>query len=680
MIQKNLINHIQEMLKKFDQKYLTDEGDFILSKIRVDIENFDESLISALMTDELISQSLTKKIGDMTVFDVKKLTELLNYESYWQGSYTKYANKIGLTVGGKYLDENLDVVLDFPYKDTVLTANMSKESEKLKELRDEPFLNEVIAKSEIDVLLDKKILINAVKYDSEHLEGEKVTKFDEETDNLIIKGNNLLALHSLKEKYAGKVKLIYLDPPYYFDKDKSEDTFQYNSNFKLSTWLTFMKNRLEVAKELLSNDGSLFIQISDDGVAELHILLKEIFGRENFINKITVKTKSPSGFASVNPGVFETAEYIIGFAKNKNEWLYNTQYVVSNYDTNYKWYIVNKETSYENWIFENVFDTVAKKNGYVDKNEAKKAMGQAGLEAKVSDFVLENHDKVFRTTAISNKAGQAVKEIRDISKLSENTGKIFEVKRDENYDVLIKNGEEISFYSKKVKKIEGNLKHSIQASNIWTDTPYEGISKEGNVTLKGGKKPEKLVKRIIELASNKNDIVLDFFAGSGTTAAVSHKLGRKYITIEQIDYGNDSVWERLKNVIKGDKSGISKGKDVNWKGGGSFVYAELMEKNTGFIREIADATTIPQLQAIFNRMKARGDIDFRVDDKLLSENLSTWEDNLGNKLEFEEIQKLLIRVIDKNQLYYNLSEMDDEKVKDLLEVQDVEFNKDFYGE
>ena len=133
-------------------------------------------------------------------------------------------------------------------------------------------------------------------------------------------------------------------------------------------------------------------------------------------------------------------------------------------------------------------------------------------------------------------------------------------------------------------------------------------------------------------------------------------------------------------MIKGDKSGISKGKDVNWKGGGSFVYAELMEKNTGFIREIADATTIPQLQAIFNRMKARGDIDFRVDDKLLSENLSTWEDNLGNKLEFEEIQKLLIRVIDKNQLYYNLSEMDDEKVKDLLEVQDVEFNKDFYGE
>ena len=280
--QENLITHIQEILKTFDQKYLTAEGDFILSKIREDIENFDESLISALMTDELISQSLTKKIGDMTVFDVKKLTELLNYESYWQGSYTKYANKIGLTVGGKYLDENLDVVLDFPYKDTVLTANMSKESEKLKELRDEPFLNEVIAKSEIDVLLDKKILINAVKYDAEHLEGEKVTKFDEKTDNLIIKGNNLLALHSLKEKYAGKVKLIYLDPPY----NTGNDSFLYNDRFNHSTWLTFMKNRLEVARDLLSKDGSIWINFDENEDGYLKVLMNDIFGRENFVANI----------------------------------------------------------------------------------------------------------------------------------------------------------------------------------------------------------------------------------------------------------------------------------------------------------------------------------------------------------------------------------------------------------
>src|SRR5699024_8637161 len=135
-------------------------------------------------------------------------------------SYTKYSKKIGLTAGGKFIDESTDVVLDFPYKDTVLKASMSKEDTD-KDDAEEPFLNEVIAKEEIDVLLDKKILVNAKKYDESGV--HDIDSFDE-NDNLIMKGNNLLALHTLKERYAGKVKLIYIDPPY----NTQGDSFTYN--------------------------------------------------------------------------------------------------------------------------------------------------------------------------------------------------------------------------------------------------------------------------------------------------------------------------------------------------------------------------------------------------------------------------------------------------------------------
>ncbi|CAJ1223556.1 hypothetical protein LLWA12L8_FAMOGCFE_00814 [Lactococcus lactis] len=632
--QENLITHIQEILKTFDQKYLTAEGDFILSKIREDIENFDESLISALMTDELISQSLTKKIGDMTVFDVKKLTELLNYESYWQGSYTKYANKIGLTVGGKYLDENLDVVLDFPYKDTVLTANMSKESEKLKELRDEPFLNEVIAKSEIDVLLDKKILINAVKYDAEHLEGEKVTKFDEKTDNLIIKGNNLLALHSLKEKYAGKVKLIYLDPPY----NTGNDSFLYNDRFNHSTWLTFMKNRLEVARDLLSKDGSIWINFDENEDGYLKVLMNDIFGRENFVaNIIWNHTKQ-----SKNDERHFSRHYnnLIVFAKNKTKLKNFTKPRTEKDNINYK----NPDNDPKGlWRAGDVrspnlretlkFDIIAPNGNIIKAPEKGWRWSEQSVKEKIAKGEIvfkKDNSGIIRKIYLANQEGRMPENIW----FSEEAGST----REANSEIKALFGESVF------------------------STP----------------KPEKLLKSVIEIASEVGDIVLDYHMGSATTQAVAMKMKRGFIGIEQMDYINTVSVERLKKVIVGEQGGISKA--VNWKGGGSFVYAELMEKNTGFIREIADAITVSQLQAIFNRMKVRGDIDFRVNEKLLSDNLSTWENDLGDKLDFGDIQKLLIRVIDKNQLYYNFSEMDDEKVKDLLSEEDVKFNQNFYEE
>ncbi|MGI6005405.1 MAG: site-specific DNA-methyltransferase, partial [Christensenellales bacterium] len=387
---------------------------------------------------------------------------------------------------------------------------------------------------------------------------------------------------------AGKVKLIYIDPPYYFHTNKKEDTFAYNSNFKLSTWLVFMKNRLSIAKKLLSDDGAIFVQISDDGVGELHTLMKEIFNdsENNFLNKITVRTKSPSGFASVNAGVFETAEYIISFAKNKKKWTYNIQYTASLYDTNYKWIIQNKEEDHSKWKIEDINIIVANQHGFDSVRNARSKLGREVFNNLVGQYALENADNVFRLTAIGNDAGQKVVEAREKSK--ENRDIVFEVQREGQYTVYVYNGNEIAFYSKKVREIDGVLTPSMQLTNIWSDTPYEGIASEGGVTLKGGKKPEKLIQRIIELSTDPRDLVLDFHLGSGTTAAVAHKIGRQYIGVEQLDYGKNDCIIRLNNVINGDQSGISK--IVNWQGGGSFVYCELLENSKELIDEIQNAT------------------------------------------------------------------------------------------
>src|SRR5690625_2991310 len=249
---------IKHALQQFGEKYFIEDV-VHKSKVIQDLDGYDAPLLEAFISNETIKKNFTIDIAGNIVMQTNKLIELFEADEYWQDSYTKYSKKIGLTAGGKFIDESTDVVLDFPYKDTVLKASMSKEDTDKDDLRpDEPFLNEVIAKEEIDVLLDKKILINAKKYDENGV--HEVDSFDE-NDNLIMKGNNLLALHTLKEKYAGKVKLVYIDPPYYFRKRLSGDAFKYNSNFKLSSWLVFLKNRLQVARELLAVDGSLWINI-----------------------------------------------------------------------------------------------------------------------------------------------------------------------------------------------------------------------------------------------------------------------------------------------------------------------------------------------------------------------------------------------------------------------------------
>lgn len=651
-----------ESILKNDERFVSQDGQLLKPRVRDAVSQLDAPLIRSLMASPLLKEHFFKNVDDITIFDQDKFMWVVNSKEFLPDSYTAYKNKIGLSANDHdLLASSNEVALVWPYKDCVLEGGQDKEDEK----RDEIFYNETLAPDEVGRLLAPKAFKNAIRYSADGAESVQEIADD---DNLIIKGNNLLALSSLLERYEGQVKCVYIDPPYYFKTSKNEDTFAYNSNFKKSTWLTFMENRLQLARRLLSEDGALFVQISDDGVAELHLLLKEVFGEENFLNKITVRTKSPSGFASVNAGVFETAEYILAFGKDKRRWRYNTQYVATGWDKNYKLFVVNKHDTPNAWKIVNIYDHLAEQNDFSSVKKMREQLGKAAVEEMAAEFALQNKESVFRYTAINDKAGAQVVAAREASR--QDSGRIIPIEREGQYTVYVHNGQELAFYSKKVREIDNELVPSMQVTNIWTDTPYEGIAAEGSVTLKGGKKPERLIQRIIALNTDPGDLVLDYHLGSGTTAAVAHKMGRRYIGIEQLDYGENSPVVRLRKVIEGEKSGVSKG--IGWNGGGSFVYFELARQGEGLMRRLEDAHEATDVRAILDDATERGLLRPSVLPKELKDTTAAFEE-----LSIEEQKRIVAELIDKNRLYINASDIEDTELG-LSEV-DIAFTKSFYG-
>lgn len=208
---------LREVTESFGERYVVN-GLLKKDAIITDLDNYEVNLVKQLLENQILKDAFTENIANTTILKINDIIQVLETDEYWSNSYTRYSNKIGLTTNNRYLDEVTDVVLDFPYKDTVLKAGMSKEDVS-KEDAQEPFLNAIVAREEIDVLLDSKIFKNAKKYGEN---GSSDVSEIKDTDNLIIKGNNLLALHSLKNRYKGSVKLIYIDPPYYFIKEKKK--------------------------------------------------------------------------------------------------------------------------------------------------------------------------------------------------------------------------------------------------------------------------------------------------------------------------------------------------------------------------------------------------------------------------------------------------------------------------
>lgn len=678
-VESKTMDHIRKVLEEFGDKYLTKDGALKRNTVIEDLDNYDKDLMTAILKDDLLHETYTSKIADVEIFELNKFVDMLRYKEYWEDSFTKYNNKIGLTAVGRYIDDSSDVVLDFPYKDCVLKAGMTKEDVEHSGDADEPFLNETLAKPEIDELLEPKIFVNATKYDQN---GGLPASCISDEDNLIIKGNNLIALHTISKIYAGKVKLIYIDPPY----NTGSDSFVYNDKFNHSAWLTFMKNRLEIAKDLLSLDGMIFVQTDDKEHAYLKVLMDSIF-KNKYLNTIVIKAKSSSGASGggEDKKFKKNVEFILVYANSEAKInIQKKPFLLSDY-------IKERKTEGKTFAYTNVLVNkgILKKIGETEdgrgkkielfdvKNYEIKSVSKLAKDENISqtDVYKKYINEIFTTenaqTSIRDRVRNAVQDdgytIARYKPVSgKNKGKVIEV------GFIGKTKRLVSFLSSTTYMEEGDIYKTEKAGTLWDDISWSSIKNEGGVEFPSGKKPEKLLQRIISSSTSKNDLVLDFFMGSGSTQATALKMGRRFIGMEQIDSQIKISLKRLKNVISGEQSGISK--KCNWHGGGSFVYAELMEKNQGYLKDLQNAKDIDDLMSVYARMKQNGDIDFRVD-------LDKFESSLkaGELPSFSDRKKELIKIIDKNQLYYNYSNIDDANVKDLISDSDYKFNKSFYS-
>ena len=633
-----LMEELKELLSN-NKKFVSD-GKILKNKVVELALKLDKDLIKLLLSNGIIKEHFFIDIDKTLIFDKEKFMKFVDNKEFLPDSYTSFKNKIGLTASGSYISQNKEVVLAWPYKDCILEGGQEKSDEKRKEI----FHNEILASDEIDRLLAPKVFTKFKRIDKngEHEAGEI-----KETDNLLIRGNNLLILHSLRKKFSGKVKLIYIDPPY----NTYNDGFNYNDSFNHSSWLTFMKNRLAIAREFLSEDGVIFVHCDRNEQAYLKVLMDEIFAIENFIDIITVvnnpRGRDYGGIANMN-------EFINVYSKTLDYSLFRLE-------------DPNKEFPYTDEISGFEIRELRNRNiAFNDKNRPNL------FYPFYVNFKKEDKNGFFEIS-LEKKHGW----VEVLPKESQGFQTVWRWGKDKANNELNKNICGKKMQSGGWQIIEKYREKSRMARSVWWDK--EVNSERGTLHLKelfGGKifsnpKPEETLHRIIEMSTKEGDMILDFFAGSGTTAAVALKTNRRFVIIEQMDYVNNITSERIKKVIKGEKGGISKA--VDWQGGSDFVYMELAKLNESFINMIQDANNKSELLIVWDEMKIKGFLSYRVNPSLFDENIEEFK-----KLSFEEQKKLLIETLDKNDLYVNYSEIDDGIYK--IDDEDKKLNREFYGD
>ena len=651
------------------------------------IEDIDVRIIDTLIKEDKLKEKFFVKTKYAYVFKNNDFRFFMEKNKV-DNSYTQYRNRIGLTDGKRFLEDTNDVVLDFPYKDCVLEGGQSTEegmdtsfkySEKTKQYeaektkRKEIFFNQIIASDEIDRLFDEKALVNWKRYTKKGEEKVKEIKRDKDgiiKENLIIKGNNLLALHSLKKQFTGKVKLIYIDPPY----NTQNDGFKYNDKFKHSTWLTFMKNRLEAARELLRDDGVIFVQCDDNEQAYLKVLMDEVF-KGDFVNCIIPEMSNLSGnkieHAIQGRKFPKIKEYILLYAKNKKNCKLNIPKQSKNkWDSEYNIILPKIDEK----VYFRIQDLIASNS----KNELNTLLKNYKIESlkgyikrnKIEDNLewrIANSYRILASkpnTAIRKKALKFDFDTQ-LAVLRNSRGDLKVIRTDFN-----KNTEtariELVFAKNNLETFLGD---------IWFDiTTTGGVAQEGGVVLKNGKKPEQLLEIIIKTATKENDIVLDYHLGSGTTCAVAHKMGRQCIGIEQLNYRGDDSIIRIQNVINGDKSGISK--SVNWQGGGDFIYLELAKWNEQVKEQINACKKLEELEKLFITLYEKYFLNYNVKIKIFQEEVIQ-EDNF-KKLSLKKQKKIFLEMLDLNQMYVQKTEMEDKKFG--ISVEEQKLTKEFYND
>jgi len=452
-----------------------------------------------------------------------------------------------------------------------------------------------------------------------------------------------------------------------------------------------MKNRLSIARDLLTKDGSIFVQISDEGAAHLKLLLDEVFNRENFVNVVSVKMKNIAGASGggEDKRLKKNIEFIYIYSKT-------TQFFKSfqnayDYKEIYELVQQYKENGVS-WKYTSVLYHPGKKEYlnstkdgegneikiYKRKNPIFKSINQLSNEESLTEkeVYYKYLDKIFTTAMPQSSIRTRV--LESLKTTSEDDFYSIEYKprsgrnKGNLYEQYYK-GEQLRLLSwlKDVSEKKENViyKKELQGT-YWDGFNLNNLSKEGEVELENGKKPEALLERIIEMVTIKDEIVLDYHLGTGTTCAVAHKMGRQYIGMEQLDYGKNDTIVRLKNIIKGDQSGISKG--VNWKGGGNFVYMELAKWNEEWVEKIEKAKTNKELLKIWEEMEKTAFLSYKVEPKTIDANANEFTD-----LSIDNQKKFLIECLDKNQLYVNYSEIEDKEYE--VSKEDKDLNNQFYG-
>lgn len=658
---ENLYTHLEQHVLRMDSSFCTEDGQLLKNKVVEAALALDPKLLHYLLGDEKLKSQFFKEVDGLLVFDKVKFQRFVLNKSFLPDSYTSFKNKIGLTnENGEFLSESREVVLSWPYKDCMLEGGQTKEDAKRQEI----FWNETLAPDEINRLTEPKAFTSFRRYDNQ---GEHEVTEIKKDDNLIIKGNNLLALYSLRKRFRNSVKLIYIDPPY----NTGNDSFGYNDSFNHSTWLTFMKNRLEVAKELLREDGTIAISIDHNELGYCILICDLIFGKSNLKNIITVKRGSVTGAKVINPGVVNLSDYVLIYSKNSSLWKPNRVLKAKDRDDRYNQYIVNYDEPYENWKICPLADAFAE-TYQLTKERQKKILGSR-YEEKLSEFTINNAHRVIQFASLDDKnISQAARDLKQLS--ISNPERIYKMEREGKLPYFVLNGKLILFVKDRLIEIDGNYSFSEPISDIWDDVLPNDLHNEGGVIFKKGKKQEKLLHRIIELTTQKGDLILDFFLGSGTSSAVALKSQRRFIGIEQLDYAeNDSV-RRLQNVIgseiQHDTRGVSV--DTNWQGGGSFIYMELAQANQKLVDEIEVATDTQTLQQIWQQMQEKGFMSYKVTPKMINEHVKEFEE-----LSLEDQKRFLKECLDKNLLYVPFDEMDDDAYQ--MSEQDKQLTRQFYA-
>ena len=645
----NFYETLKTQLQKIPE-LINEEGNIKKWVVVHKAQNFDEKLISLLLDNQILKKEFFINIKETLVFNQYHFIQFLEYKNYFNDSYTQYKNKVGLTTAGKYLKQRNEVALVWPYKDCVLEGGQSREEDKKEEI----FFNETLAQDEITQLLAPKVLTNAKVFDKDgehafhsfHRDAEVNRKRglpeNTITDNLIVKGNNLLALHSIKKEFVGKVKLIYIDPPY----NTGNDGFKYNDNFNHSTWLTFMKNRLEVARELLRDDGVIFVQCDDNEQAYLKVLMDEVFKPSNFVetfiwkntdNAPTLSKKSRKNVEFIHcyeRKINKVISYVGRLSDNDDAPLLNSGNsitILAFKSSLIKFRIPDGEYSKGKYDKIELLDNLIVEGG-VNKNDIRLKGRFKWQQSLLDNEILNNTYFLIKSDKFSIRYKRVVASNIAPDKLID------------------------EIYLSKAIRVETNEDSKKHIDSL-------------NLNFHSYPKPETLIDFLIKAVTNENQIVLDFHLGSGTTAAVAHKMGRQYIGIEQMDYIEDIAVERLKKVIEGEQGGISK--SVNWQGGGSFTYFELKKYNQNFIEQIEVAKDTKTLLKMWEEMKNRSFLNYNVDIQKQENNMKGFKE-----LSFKKQKQHLCELLDKNQMYVNLSSLKDKDLSCTNEEKQV--TQDFY--